>query len=366
MTEKNGQGSRLEDDPPALTLRDLLAWIAAHLGWLVAGPVIGMALGVGVSFLVTPQFTSRTSFLPPQQAQSAANAAIASLGSLAGLPGVGQRTPADQFVALLQSTTLSDRIIDKFELQAVYDEKYRIDTRRQLARNVRVTLGKKDGLIHIDVMDESPQRAADMANRYVEELRQLISTLALTEAQQRRKFFEEQVAQTRQRLTQAEQELQASGFSSGALRAEPRAAAESFARLKAEVVAAEVRLNTLRRSLTDAAPEVQQQLAALISLRAELARSEATDASAASPGYIARYREFKYQEALFDQLSRQFELARIDESKENGLIQVIDAATPAEKKALPKRSMFVVGGAFSMLGAVLAYLLGRRLLRPLD
>jgi uncharacterized protein involved in exopolysaccharide biosynthesis len=212
----------------------------------------------------------------------------------------------------------------------------------------------------INVDDESPQRAAEMANAFVDELRRMTSTIAVGEAQQRRVFFEGQLQQTRDRLIAAQQALGASGFTAGALKAEPRAAAESYARLRAEVTAAEVRLQTLRRSLVDNAPEVQQQQAMLGALRAQLARLEAANAiDNSNPDYVSKYREFKYQETLFDLIARQYELARVDEAREGALIQVVDEALPPEKKSAPRRSIIAGAAAFAALLALAVFVLMR-------
>ena len=334
---------------------DLVLLVATHRWLLLLGPLLTGLAALAISFAITPVFTARTTFVPPQQAQSAATAALASLGALSGLVGAGGslRTPADQYMALMQSATITDRLIDDFKLMQVYGEKYRSDTREELAKNVRIAIGKKDGLISVEVDDTDPARAAAIANRHVEELRSLSSELALTEAQQRRAFFEGQMQQTRKLLEEAQQSLQASGFNSSALRAEPKAVAEAYARLRAETRSGEVRLQILRRTLTDAAPEIAQQQAMLGSLRGELARLEATNTSASQGDYVGRYREFKYQETLFELLARQFELARLDESREGALIQIVDRATPPEKKSKPRRLRL----ALASFGAALLLLL---------
>jgi uncharacterized protein involved in exopolysaccharide biosynthesis len=299
---------------------------------------------LGIAFLIPPTYTATTAFLPPQQQQSAAAATLSSLGALAGLTGgTSLRTPSDQYVALMQSMTVSDRILDQFQLMKVYEQKYRIDARLQLAHNVHFNIGKKDGLISVEVEDRSPQRAADMANRYVDELRRLTDTIAVTEAQQRRKFFENQLQQTQQKLIQAQQAVEASGFSPGALKTEPKAAADGYARLRAEVTSAEVRLQTMRGTLSDASPEVQQQQRTLVALRNELARLEESTQALSGSDYVGKYREFKYQETLFDLFARQYELARADESREGALIQVVDPATPPEKKSKPKKALIALG-----------------------
>jgi capsule polysaccharide export protein KpsE/RkpR len=262
---------------------------------------------------------------------------------------------------LLQSVTVADRLIERFGLMEIYDEKYRVLARKQLARNVRISLGKKDGFITIEVDDHSPQRAADMANRFVDELRQLMAMLAITEAQQRRVFFERQLLQTRDKLVIAQKALQASGFNPGALKAEPKAAAETYARLRAEATSVEVRLQGLRSSLSESAPEVQQQLSVLAALRAQLSRVEqVTAATSDSSDYITRYRDFKYQETLLELFARQFELARVDESREGALIQVIDVALVPERKSAPRRSLMALGATLVSLILLAGGLLARQ------
>jgi uncharacterized protein involved in exopolysaccharide biosynthesis len=232
-------------------------------------------------------------------------------------------------------------------LMQEYEAKLRMHARKTLSGNVRITVGKKDGLITVEVDDKSPQRAADLANQYVDELRYMTSTIAVSEAQQRRVFFEHQLQQTKDKLTAAQQALQASGFGQGAIKAEPKAAAEGYARLRAEVTAAEVRLQGTRGSLADDAPEVRQQQATLTALRSQLARLEQASNVSGGPDYVSKYREFKYQETLFDLFARQYELARVDESREGALIQVVDRAAPPEWKSKPKRAITAIVAALA-------------------
>jgi uncharacterized protein involved in exopolysaccharide biosynthesis len=332
---------------------DLSLPLIRNAKWLVLGPLLAGAAAIAISYAVPQRFTAQTSFLPPQQQQSAATSALASLGTLAGIAGgaAGLRSPADQYVALLQSVSIADRIVEKFGLMQAYDKELRVDARRKLEERARISTNKKDGLITVEVEDEDPTRAAAMANQYVDELRRLTATLAITEAQQRRLFFQRQLEQTKPRLTAAQVALQQSGFNQGALRAEPRAAAEAYARLRAEVTAAEMRLAALRSSLADDAPEVRTQQGLLGALKAQLQKSEQPAAQTEDADYIGRFREFKYQETLLELFARQFELARLDEAREGALIQVVDAATPPERKSWPKRGM--VGAA----AAVVTFLL---------
>ena len=327
-------------------LRDLLQPLIRHWKlWIFGSLAVGL-LALGVAFLMTPVFTARTVFLPPQQQQSGLASTLQSLGGLAGLAGVSTaiKSPADQYVALMQSVSATDPLIDQFDLIKVYKVDYRFEARRELDRYTRMTIGKKDGLISIEVDDTDPKRAAALANAYVEQLRRLTSVLAVSEAQQRRVFFEKELKDARDQLAQAQQALQASGFNIGALRSEPRAAAEGYARLKAELTAAEVRSQVLRRNLADTAPEVQKNLAEIAALRAQLARQEQAGDVSAGPDYVTKYREYKYRETLFELFARQYELARVDESREGALIQVVDMATVPEYKSKPKRA-FIAAGA---------------------
>ena len=351
-------GEQFADD--GIDLRQWLAPLAQHGRLLLGVTVLAGALGAAGSYLITPTFVSTTTFLPPQQQQSVAASALSSLGALAGLAGAPVKSPADEYISLMQSVTVSDRVIERFRLTQVYGKKYWRDTRKRLADNVQMTIGKKDGMISVSVEDEDRVRAAAMANQYVEELRRMTSVLAVSEAQQRRMFFEKQVNEVKTRLTAAQQALQDSGFNPGAMKAEPRTAADAYARLRAEMTAADVRLQTLRQSMTETAPQVQQQAATLQALRTQVGQLEQSSlVNTAAPDYVSKYREFKYQETLFDLMAKQYELARADESREGALIQVVDPAQPAELKTNPKRSLVAIGSAFLGMLLCAAWLIRR-------
>lgn len=323
--------------------------------------VAGAICAVGVSFLIPPTFTARTVIVSPQQQQNSAAAALASLGALSGIASAaaGIKSPADQYVALMQSVNVTDRIIDKFELMKVYKAEFRVDARKELGENTRLVAGKKDNLITIEVDDHDRKQAAAMANMYVEELRRLTNTLALTEAQQRRSLFEQQLSRTKEALRAAQVSLQRTGISDDTLKTEPKALAETYARLKAEVSATEIRLAAMRRTMTDSTPEVQRLHITLAGLRNELSTFELSRTGGTNEAYINAYREYKYQETLFEIFSRQFELARLDEAREGTLIQVLDTATEPERKSKPRRSIAALIGL--LLGTIVAsyWVLGR-------
>lgn len=338
---------------------DTIRLLLARWKLFMAAPLAGATLAVATSFLIPPLFTARTLLIPPQQQQGGAASALASLSALSGLAsGLGSvKTTADQFVALMQSANVEDRIIERFKLVEAYDVDKKHQARERLERRVRIALGKKDGLIGIEVDDTEPQRAADIANQYVEELRRLSSELALTEAQQRRKFFEGELRRAQSQLSSAQEKLQRSGFNAGAIKAEPKAAAEAYAKLRADATAAQVKLRTLRSMRAESAPEVQQQLAQVNALEAELKRLEAAASTRSETDYLGNYRDFKYYETLFELLSKQYELARLDEAREGALIQVVDVATAPEHKSFPKRSMFAGLGAAAALLISIIYVL---------
>ena len=347
-----------------ISLLDLALVVAENLRLLILGPLAVGITALGISFAIEPTFTAKVVMMPPQQQQSAAASALQSLGALGGLAGAaGIKSPADQYVALMQTTTVEDRLIERFKLMEVYKADFKADARKVLEQNTRIGAGKKDGLLTIEFDDKSPQRAAEVANAYVEELRRLTSALAITEAQQRRAFFEKQLAQTKDKLAIAQRALQAAGISEGAIRAEPKAAAEAYARLQAEVTASEVRLQTMRGYLAETAPEFQQAQNQLTALRGQLARREAVNITGAQGDYVDRFREFKYQETLFDLFARQYEVARIDESREGAVIQVVDAATPPERKSKPKRAMMAVVATLAAGFALLLWVFVRHALR---
>jgi uncharacterized protein involved in exopolysaccharide biosynthesis len=355
----------LDDPEDEISLLDLALVLAENLRLLILGPLVVGLGALGISFAIPPTYTARTMLLPPQQQQSIASAALQSLGALAGLAGgaAGIKSPADQYVSLMSSVNVQDRLIDRFDLIQVYDAKLRTDARRELQKNSRISVGRKDGLLTIEVDDLDPARAAAIANAYVDELRRLTSVLAITEAQQRRAFFEKQLQETRDKLAAAQRALQAAGINEGAIRAEPRAAAEAYARLRAEATAAEVRLQTMRGYLAETAPEFQQGQTQLAALRQQLARSEGANTAAASGDYIDRFREFKYQEALFELFSRQYEVARIDESREGAVIQVVDPAVPPERKSKPKKALIAVVATLAAGFAILLWVMVRHALR---
>lgn len=337
--------STVEDDE--ISLLDLALVLAEHLKLLIFVPLAAGLVALGIGFLITPTYTATARILPPQQQSSSAAAFAAQLGALGGLVGgaTGIKSPADQFVALMKSRTVYDAIIQRFDLKTVYNSHYLEDARRALEGRINISAGTKDGIISVHVEDHDPKRAADIANGLVEELRKLTNTLAITEAGQRRLFFETQLKQSKDNLTKSEITLRGSGISEATLKTVPQAQLEALARLKAQIAAQEIRLASMRTYMTDSNPELRVGLQELIALRAELAKAEQSDKGSASgegAEYVARFRDFKYHETLFELMAKQYELARLDEAREGTVIQVIDAAQPPERKSRPKKALIAI------------------------
>jgi len=353
---------RVDEDAPNIGFLELLIPLAQYKWRLLLVPVAVAAMALGMTYLQSPIFTAKTTLLPPRQ-QSSVNAVLGSLGGLASLAGgAAVKGPGDQFAAMLGSQTIADKLVDQFDLLQVYDEQYRFRARKRLADNSKIGLDKKDGLITIEVNDTSPQRAADMANAYIDRLREMTSTLSVTEAQERRQFYERELATARQGLARSQSELASSGISEATLRAEPRAAAEALSMARSELAVTEVQLRVAARTLADGTPEVQQLLAKAGALRAQLSRLEQKQPKDES-NYIDKYRDFKYQEGLVEVFSKQYELARLDEQRDGAVIQVIDPATVPEWKSAPKRINIaaITGLITAMLLAT--WLIGRHLWR---
>jgi tyrosine-protein kinase Etk/Wzc len=362
----NAQGSvgEMQDDDE-ISLLDLLQVIVDNLRLLVLGPLVCGLAALGYSFTIPPTFTAKTQFLPPQQQQSSAASMLASLGALGGLAGAasGIKNPADQYVAFMKSVSVQDALIERFKLVEKYEAKLNSDARMALTGSVRLASGK-DGLISVEVDDKDPRFAADLANAHVEELRKLLGRLAVTEAQQRRMFFEKQLQTTKENFTKADLALKSSGINGSVLKSSPASAIEAVARLKAGISVQEVKLGTMRNYLTESSPDFKQALSELASLKSQLTKAEKEEpASQGVSDYVARYREFKYQETMFELFAKQFELAKLDESREGAMIQVLDIAQPPERKVKPKKAMIAVIATLASGFALLLFVFIRSALK---
>lgn len=326
--------------------------LARYKKAVVGVPLIAAIVAVGVTMAMPDVYTARSVLMPPQQQQSSASLVLGQLGAFAGMTGagIGLKNPSDLYVGILKSHSISDAVIEKFGLQEAYGEKTLIDARQKLQANSSFSSGK-DGLIVIEVDDRDARKAAEMANEFVEQLKNLTSGLAMTEGAQRRMFFEQQLAEAKRNLETAEGALKSTQERTGLIQLDQQGKAmiEAIATLRARIVTKEVELSAIRTYSTDANPDVQRLQQELAGLRAELVKLERGDSQSswkniptAGLDYMRRYRDLKYSESLFELLAKQYELAKIDESKDAGIIQVVDVAKVPDRKSAPQRGLIVV------------------------
>ena len=349
------------DDSNKPSFIDFLLFVARHKKLLLAFPLAGGIVAGIVAFLLPTWYAGTAKILPPQQSHSASLSILGQLGGLAAggvLPSLGLRNPADVYVAMLKSRTVADRLIERFHLLKVYDEELYFFARSELSRNTSITAGR-DGVIKIEVEDKDPQRAADLANAYVDQLRLLTGELALSEASQRRLFFEVQLKKAKSDLASAEGELRKFAEEKGLISPEGQItlSVSAAAALRAQITAKEVELTARRSFATENNPELKRTQEELNGLRLEMAKLE-RNASAGkgdalvpfgkAPGvgleYIRRFRDVKYFETLFEILAKQYEIARIDESKDAPVIQILESAVKPERRSSPKRSLVAIAG----------------------
>lgn len=318
----------------------LLQVVADNLRLLVLAPLAAGLLALAYTYTLPPSYKATTKFLPPQQQQSAAAAMLQNLGPLAGAAAAaGIKNPGDQYVTFMQSHRLQDILIERFKLAERFGTQHQEDTRMALAGRAQINNGK-DGLISVEVNDKDPQFAAQLANGYVEALRELLRIIAVTEAQQRRVFFENQLTSAKDNLIKAEVALKSSGINSSTLKLNSGFAVEGLAKLKANMVAQQIKLASMRGYLTESAPEFKQAMIEMAALRTQLARTEKEEPTTDPAGndYIPKYRNYKYYETLFELFGKQYEVARVDESREGAVIQVLDVAEPPARRNSAKRA----------------------------
>jgi uncharacterized protein involved in exopolysaccharide biosynthesis len=364
----NPDQNEIENENEEISLLDLLLVVVENLRLLVLGPLaVGLA-ALGISFMIPPTYTAKTQFLPPQQQQSSASALVQALGvgAIGGLSaGLGIKNPADQYIAFLKSQSIQDAMVDRFDLLKRYDTKFRVDARKALLENTKISSGK-DGIISLEFDDKDPKGAADMANAYVDELRRMMNRLALTEAQLRRVFFEKKLKEAKENLATAEESLRGTGVSTGVLKTSPGSAVEVVARLKAGVTVQEIKVASMRGYLADTSPEFVQAMKELAVIKAQLSNAEKSDTTSGDGLYVTRYREFKYQETLYELFAKQYELAKVDESREGASVQVIDPAQPPEKKSKQKILMITVISIIFSILLILAFIFIKKVILNLN
>lgn len=328
--------------------------------------LFGVALSITLVLVMPRYYMASIVIMPPQQA-SPGLGALAELGALSAMAGAGAgmslKTNDETYMAFLKTRRLQDALIQQFGLVKRYEVSSVETARFALSNLLNVTSDKKSGLITIAVEDTEPQFAVELAKAHVVELRKLLSSIAVTDAQKRRAFYELQVKEARDQLAAAESRFLREQASGGFV--VPQVLAESSLRrsaeLRSQIAVREVGLQSLARFATPQNPEYQRIASELAALRSQLAKLEsgqgalvggANGQDNTADRAVVAFREMKVREAALEGLVRQYELAKLDESREGPVLQEVDAASASSIPSRPKRTQFV------LLTALVSMLLG--------
>ena len=383
VTETTGSLTSNLTEDEGIDILDILLILARDRRRIALITLGALAVGGIFAFSLKPTYTATATILPPQQQQSSVSAMMGQLGSLAGLGGASGllKNPADMYVGMIMSRTVADCLINEFHLQALYNKKTMDDARMALKSHVTAEAAK-DGLIEISVKDIDPRRASDMANATVSELYHLTSTLAITEAAQRRLFFNQQLDDEKGALAAAEDDLKKTQEKTGLIQLSGQAEEiiRNVASLRAQIVSREVQMQAMRTYATDQNPDVtrlqqeidalQHQLTIMENNQRRMQPGDIQVPTGQVPGagleYARKLREVTYHTTLLNLLSREYEGARIDEAKSAPLIQVVDHAVPPDKKSGPPRTLLTLAAGFLGFGFACLWAFLRQTLRRVE
>jgi tyrosine-protein kinase Etk/Wzc len=359
-----------------LDQRQAIRLLLAGRKLILAGILAGGVLGAVWVLLLKPTYTATATFLPPNSMSSNSSALLGQLGALSGGLGGGgsalgalggMKDPGAIYIGILESRSVADDMIRQFDLQNIYKTKKMSGTERALANHTKFIPGK-DMLVKVNVEDNDPKRAADMANAYLAALSKQNDRLALTEAAQRRAFFERQLEAQKNQLADAEVELAKTEEQTGMIHPSGQAQLQmlTIAQTRAAISSREIELAAMSQGATDQNPEMVRLRSEIVGLKAQLAQLQNSSAKG-SPGdievptskvpqltldYVRKEREVKYHEALYELLLRQFESAKLDESRSAPMMQIVDFAVVPDTKSGPPRVPLTLLSA--MLGGLLA------------
>jgi uncharacterized protein involved in exopolysaccharide biosynthesis len=367
-------------DDEEIPLLDLLIALAERKGTIFGVTAIFMILAIVLSLILPKSYTATVSLLPPRQDSSMGSALSSSLGGMAALlgGGLGLKNSNDTYVAMFKSRTVEDAMVQHYNLMQEYHAKFLSDACKVFETHAKVDGNDKDGLLHISVDDADPKRAAELANGYVDQFRLLSQDLAVTEASQRRLFFQRELDQAKENLANAEEALKKTEQTTGVMQLDmqARVLSETATALRAQITAREVEIEGMQTYATGQNAQLVEAQRELDSLRAQLAKVGGSENAPgaelivpkgkvpqASLDYLRKLRDVKYYETIFDILARQFEIAKLDEAKEGSLIQVVDPAIVPDRRSFPKRAIIVIAATaiglfFGVLIALLQAALG--------
>ncbi len=357
-----------------IDLKALVRLLSSRRGGIIKSALISACMAAIVLIFVKPTYTAKASFLPPNSMSSGSSAILSQLGALGGAGASlgGLKDPSLVYIGILQSRTIADDLIRKFDLAKVYKTKKMSKTEKALAAHSSFLSGK-DTIISISVEDHDPQRAADIANGYLSELHIQNDRISFTEAGQRRIFFEEQLKKEKDALADAEVDLARSQEQTGLIQpsGQARIQLETIAQTQAEIASREIQLAAMSQSATDLNPDIIRIRSEIAGLRSQLNKLEDSRGSRGAGDiqlptakvpeltliYVRKAREVKYHEALYELLLKQYESAKLDESRSAPLMQVVDTAVVPDTKSGPQRMLIIflatiVGGCFGIVRVI--------------
>jgi tyrosine-protein kinase Etk/Wzc len=374
-----------ENTEPDINLLDLLIALGQEKWTLIVVTLLAAIYGVVVSLVTPATYVSRTSIMPLQQS-GGGGSGLASLGSLVGVAGLGAlsnmasgiKSSDEMFIALMRSQSVQSALIEQFKLKERYGARNTEEARQALNSNVVILADKKSGMLFVDAQDTDPEFAARLANAQVKELNVILSRLAVTEAQQRRAYYEQQIIKTQTKIPQLELEYKEAQKSSGL---EVASLLSEAGTLPGQIAAKELQLQVLSRFATAQNPDLKRLAVEISALRAQMARYELSksgsktsdpsklgqSAESTQTNFLQKatqaYNTVKIQEALLDSYVKQLEFAKVDEAKEGPAVQVVDEARAPEIRAKPERRKIVI--AYTATGLIIAFILAalRALLR---
>ena len=330
------------------------------------GFIVGMTAIVALMIsLVLPKiYAATTSVLPPQQDAMGMMMGIqqptgAGLGGLAG-GLLGMKTPTDLWVGILKSNSIRDAIINRFKLKELFEAKTIEDARLRLSRMVKIVKAKEE-IVSITVEDKNPERAAQIANAFVEELDKINRGNVMTSGKRTRLFLEKRLREAKEEVIKTELAMKVFQEDSKAVKLDEQSTViiGAIGRVRGELMAKEVELQTMLSFATPTHPQVQLLQAEVTGLKGQM-REMAEGKKSQSPSvpkdifiptekipdlglqYARLFRDAKVQETLFGLLTQQYELARIQEAKDSPTVQVLDVAKAPEKKIRPKKALIIL------------------------
>lgn len=351
----NTQEPQIQVQEDEINLLELIQIVARRKVLIVKLCLAAFVLSVIYSFIVPSIYTATAKILPPQKDSSGGLSALLSqAGGLASMAaGFGGGGTTDLYLGILKSRSVADAVIKKLDLQKEFKSKTIDDARKTVETVVKFKAGK-DGIISIDADSKDPVKAAKLANTFVAELGQRSVELNLSKAGSERIFLEKRLEVVKEDLKTAENDMRAFQEKYKIIKVDSQASAaiQGIAMIKAEIISKEAQLASLRNTMTDENSAVKTLQAGISRLRGQLGSMNGSGDSDAIPNvgnipglgveYIRKQREFKTQEALFEQLTKQYEVAKLSEAKDSSTLQVLDDAVVPLKKSKPKRFLIVL------------------------